>query len=210
MKQRAIQKRPGKTRAIAGRKTRRIVAPGSTADEERAWRLARSKGALRQLNPKAAVDVMVEDVLENVHVKAFKLLLKVAGIFEKREDKPQHRPKRRRRFLFETAVAELRDSVPCFTIDSEREWKGEKYQIFFQFAEYICVEAEVLQYLTSKREGCRLSDAPRCLRFLERALAEHDIALRYLIVECVHMLARCEWSETIKEWAGPKVRGVWA
>ena len=200
----------GRKDTIPGRKTRRMVAPGSTADEERAARLAHSKGLPKRLSAESVVDLMVEDVLENAHVKTFRLLLKVAGVFEKR--RVEQRPRRRRRmreryFLFATEVAEFRKAVPNFTIDTERE--GVADSIFDEFAKYICAEAEVLQFVRSQREGRGLSDTPRCLRFLERALAADDLAPRGQVVDCVRTLAKCEWSETIWEWAGPRVREVW-
>ena len=203
------ERRDGK-RSSPGRKTRRVVGPGCAADEERAWRVKRRKGRLRDLNAETVVEQIFEDGRKNVRV--LRLLMRLAGVFQERQAErrpPNEEQEEQRCFKFETAVAELRETVRNFEIDPMLEGITKRFQLFSKFGEYICAEAEVLQYLISKREGSLFSDAPLCLRFLERAMGEQDGALHNLVAECVSVLARCKWGETIWEWAGPRVRRVW-
>lgn len=205
-------KRRDRKSTVPGRKTRRIVKAGSTADAEWASRLVLSKTRLPELSAGTVVKLMTQDAVRG-DVNALRLLLKVAGIDGERvaEQRPRRELRKvRRRIAFETAIEDLKRAVPNFAVNAEWErLESGAYPIFYQFALYICSEAEVLQYVRSKREGRALSDAPLSLRFLERALAEYDVALRYLVMDCVRGLAECEWSETIKEWAGPRARAAW-
>ena len=112
-------------------------------------------------------------------------------------------------FTLETAISELRRSVPECPIDPEWEQDHNSYLAFGDFARFICSEAEVLQYVTSDEEAHRLSKVPICMDFLERALEQSDSAARDLVLDCVETLSASQWEKQIKKWAGPRVLAAW-
>ena len=105
----------------------------------------------------------------------------------------------------ESAIADLRRSVPSFVPNPELEPEGLHYPMFNDFARYICSEAEVLQYAASREEATRLSRVPDCMMFLERAFLDGDSTVRDLVLECVESLSECPWRDQIKPWAGPGI-----
>jgi hypothetical protein len=109
----------------------------------------------------------------------------------------------------ESVLMELQKAVPSFRMDPD--WLLDKltYPAFNDFARFICSEGEVLQFVSSKEEGLRLSKIGDSMAFLERALQEGDSSVHRLVFECIETLASCEWINHIKEYFGPGVSALW-
>jgi hypothetical protein len=106
-------------------------------------------------------------------------------------------------------LPELQKAVPSFVIDPEwMEIEG-SYLIFGDFAQFVCSEAEVLQYVSSDEEASRLSHVKISIAFLERALKDGDRDVHDLVLDCLESVVSCVWIAQIKKYFGPEISALW-
>jgi hypothetical protein len=109
----------------------------------------------------------------------------------------------------DTVLVELQNAVPGFHATAEWLSEGLTYMVLADFAEFMCSEAEVLQYVSSEADASQLSRVQVSMAFLERAYREGDQDVRDLVLDCVEGLVTCEWIDQIKKYFGPELNSLW-
>lgn len=93
----------------------------------------------------------------------------------------------------ESAILELRKTVPSCPINPDREADDLSCPVFSDLARFISSEAEVLHYVASREDAQRLNNVPDCMIFLDHALEDGDSAVRDMVTDCLESLSSCEW-----------------